>query len=119
MLISVKERTKEFGIRKAIGASPWIILRSVLLESILITSIFGYIGMLAGIGLTETVNYVMEMQSANGGGGQEMSIFKNPTIDTGIAIGATVVLIIAGTLAGFFPARKAVTIKPVEALNAK
>jgi putative ABC transport system permease protein len=119
MLISVKERTKEFGIRKAIGASPWTILKSVLLESILITSIFGYIGMLAGIGLTETVNYVMEMQSANSGGGQEMSIFKNPTIDTGIAIGATVVLIIAGTLAGFFPARKAVTIKPVEALNAK
>ena len=118
MLISVKERTKEFGIRKAIGASPASILKVVVLESIIITAVFGYIGMFLGIGLTEGINAMMEAQQS-AGGGDDMQVFTNPTVDLGIAIGATLTLVIAGTLAGFFPARNAVLIKPVTALSAK
>ena len=118
MLISVKERTKEFGIRKAIGATPASILKVVVLESIIITAVFGYIGMLLGIGVTEGINALMEAQQS-AGGSNDMQLFTNPTVDLGIAIGATLTLIIAGTLAGFFPARNAVLIKPVTALSAK
>ncbi|MCL2413440.1 MAG: ABC transporter permease [Bacteroidales bacterium] len=117
MLISVKERTKEFGIRKAIGASPMSILKVVVLESIIITTIFGYIGMLLGIGITEGIHALMEAQGASSGGGE--TLFTNPTVDLSIAIAATLTMIIAGTLAGFFPARNAVMIKPVTALTAK
>jgi putative ABC transport system permease protein len=117
MLISVKERTKEFGIRKAIGASPASILKVVVLESVIITAIFGYIGMFLGIGLTEGINTMLEAQQSADSG--DMTMFKNPTVDLGIAIGATLTLVIAGTLAGFFPARNAVRIKPVTALSAK
>ncbi|MDR2512141.1 MAG: ABC transporter permease [Bacteroidales bacterium] len=122
MLISVKERTKEFGIRKAIGAKPSTILKAIIIESILITAVFGYIGMFAGIGITELLNVVMEKMSAgvaasDGPGSGRM--FLNPTVNISIAIGATLVLIVAGTLAGFFPAKKAVSIKPVEALATK
>ncbi|MCL2041098.1 MAG: ABC transporter permease [Bacteroidales bacterium] len=114
MLISVKERTREFGIRKAVGATPFSILRLVVMESLLITTIFGYVGLVAGVAITETINYFMLQ---NGGGESGMVIFKNPTVDMGIAVSATVVLIIFGVLAGYFPARKAVKIKPIEALR--
>jgi putative ABC transport system permease protein len=121
MLISVKERTKEFGIRKAIGASPMSILKVVVLESVIITGVFGYIGMFLGIGLTEGINALMDMQQGAqfGDGGGTTTMFTNPTVDLGIAIAATLTLVIAGTLAGFFPARNAVRIKPVTALSAK
>jgi putative ABC transport system permease protein len=115
MLITVRERTKEFGIRKALGARPSSILRLIIFESLIITGVFGYIGMVLGIAVSETVSYVMEMSGQGGSG--EMSIFKNPTVDLGIVIAATVVLIIAGVLAGYFPAKKAVSIKPIEALR--
>jgi ABC-type transport system, involved in lipoprotein release, permease component len=118
MLITVKERTREFGIRKALGASPASILWLVILESILITTIFGYIGMVAGIGLTEYMNAVDGVKSFTIGG-MENTVYKNPTVDIDIAIKATVTLIVAGTLAGFFPARKAVKIRPIEALKAE
>ena len=118
MLISVRERTKEFGIRKAIGAKPSSILKLIIVESVLVTAIFGYIGMVTGIGLTELINYAMEMASAgSGGGGQETSIFRNPTVDLGTALSATAVLIVAGVFAGYFPARKAVKISAVEAMR--
>lgn len=118
MLITVKERTKEFGIRKALGARPWAILRSVLAESVIITLFFGYIGLVAGVAATEWMNVVS---------GQQVTEFLNfrfytfldPTIDIGIAFSALLTLIIAGLLAGFFPARRAVKIKPITALNAK
>jgi len=75
--------------------------------------LFGYIGMLAGIGVTELINYVLTAAS----GDAEFSVFTNPTVDLSIAAAATVVLIIAGVLAGYFPARKAVKISPIEALR--
>ena len=117
MLIAVRERTKEFGIRKAIGAKPSSILRLIILESVLVTAIFGYIGMVSGIGLTELINYLMEMASGGSGGGQETTVFRNPTVDLGTALAATGVLIAAGVLAGYFPARKAVKISAVEAMR--
>jgi putative ABC transport system permease protein len=118
MLITVRERTKEFGIRKAIGAKPSSILKLIIVESVLVTAIFGYIGMVSGIGLTELINYVMEMSGSNsGGGGQDMTIFHNPTVDLGTALAATAVLIVAGVLAGYFPARKAVKVSAVEAMR--
>ncbi|MCQ2204406.1 MAG: ABC transporter permease [Bacteroidales bacterium] len=109
MLITVKERTHEFGIRKALGAKPRQILALIIIESIVITSIFGYIGMVVGVGATELINTVVE--------NMESEAFTDPTVDMSIAIEATLTLIIAGTLAGFFPARKAVSIKPIEALR--
>ncbi len=117
MLVSVKERTKEIGIRKAIGAPPSSILKSIILESLLITAIFGYLGMLMGIGLTEAVNFVMEQAASGAGDEVQMSVFKNPTVDVTYAIFATVVLIISGVVAGYMPARRAVKIKPIEAMS--
>ncbi len=117
MLVSVKERTKEIGIRKAIGAQPSSILKSIILESLIITAIFGYIGMIMGIGLTEAINFVME-QSANGSGDEiQMTVFKNPTVNISYALFATGVLIVSGIVAGYMPARKAVKVKPIEAMN--
>ena len=112
MLITVKERTKEFGIRKSLGATPFSILKLILLEALLITSFFGYIGMIAGVGLTELIN-----SAISSGGNNDMSVFKNPTVDISVVIAATMVLIISGLLAGYFPAKKAVSIKPIEALR--
>lgn len=115
MLITVKERTREFGIRKAIGASPLSILKLVLLESIIITATFGYIGMLFGIGVTELANMVVEsINSASDGG---PVIFKNPTVDILTVIQATLVLIISGVTAGCIPAIRAVSISPIEAMR--
>jgi putative ABC transport system permease protein len=121
MLIVVKERTKEIGIRKALGATPSSIVGLILLESILITALAGYIGMFLGIGLMEGVNYLMEMQAqaqigANGDQG-EFRMFMNPTVDLRIAISAMLLLVGAGALAGYIPAKRASSIKPIEALR--
>ena len=117
MLITVKERTREFGIRKALGAKPLSILWLIIVESVTITTIFGYIGMVAGIGATEWMNNAFGNQTMVNGIWSE-TVFLNPTVDIGIAIQATLTLVIAGTLAGLFPARKAVSIRPIEALRA-
>lgn len=114
MLITVKERTREIGIRKAIGATPFSILRLIIMESIVITTIFGYIGLFGGVFITEILNVLMSQAGAEG---SDFVIFTNPTVDMGIAISATLVMILAGVLAGYFPARKAVKIKPIEALR--
>lgn len=123
MLITVRERTREFGIRKAIGAKPSSILGLIIVESVLVTAVFGYIGMVTGIGLTELINYGMEMSGMNGGGGgnpgEGTTVFRNPTVDMGIALAATGVLIVAGVLAGYFPARKATKISAIDAIRAE
>ena len=115
MLVTVKERTREIGIRKAIGAPPAHILFSIILESILITAIFGYVGMMAGIGITELVNMIMEQSAATNTSG--MSVFKNPTVNLNYVYLSTLIMIIAGIIAGYMPARKAVKIKPIEAMR--
>ena len=123
MLITVRERTREFGIRKALGAKPSSILQLVIIESIMITAVFGYIGMVLGIGLTELINYGMEMAGvgvSTGSPGKRdftPTIFRNPTVDLGISLMATGVLILAGVLAGYFPARKAVNVSAIEAMR--
>ena len=117
MLITVRERTHEFGIRKALGAKPRSILWLIIVESVTITTVFGYIGMVAGIGLTEWANTVFGSQTIDAGL-FEAKMFSDPTVDIRIAIQATLTLIVAGTLAGLFPALKAVTIRPIEALRA-
>lgn len=118
MLITVRERTREFGIRKAIGATPFSILKLIIIESILITAIFGYIGMILGVGVTEAVNYVMEtMNMGKASSEDDMAIFLNPTVNLGIALSATALLVVAGVLAGYFPARKAVKVTAIEAMR--
>jgi putative ABC transport system permease protein len=118
MLITVKERTREFGIRKALGARPASILWLIITESVAITALFGYLGMVAGIATTEYMNATLGGASVDIGIASQ-TYFINPTVDLGVAIRATLTLVVAGTLAGFFPARKAVKIKPIEALRAE
>jgi putative ABC transport system permease protein len=107
MLIVVKERTKEIGIRKAIGARPASIIWLILQESVLITAIAGYIGLVAGVGLLEVFTNMMPATD----------FFRNPGVNFKVAISATVMIIIAGAVAGFIPARKAANIQPVVALH--
>jgi putative ABC transport system permease protein len=116
MLIVVKERTKEIGIRKAIGASPSSVIGLILLESIMITTIAGYIGLVLGTGLMEMINYFM-IQSAGPATDQSETIFMNPTVDINIAIYSTLLLIVAGAIAGYIPAKRAASIKPIVALR--
>ena len=118
MLITVRERTHEFGIRKALGAKPRSILWLIIVESVVITTLFGYVGMVAGIGATEWMDAAFGSQTVDAGM-FEAKMFSNPTVDLGIAVQATVTLIVAGTLAGLFPARKATRIRPIEALRAE
>lgn len=117
MLITVKERTREFGIRKALGAKPRAILALVLAESIAITTLFGYIGMVAGIGVTELADSLLGSTTLDNGM-DNATVFTNPTVDMAVAVEATLTLIVAGAVAGFIPARKAVSVKPIDALNA-
>ncbi|MDA3930931.1 MAG: ABC transporter permease [Prolixibacteraceae bacterium] len=121
MLIVVKERTKEIGIRKALGATPGSIIGLVLLESILITTIAGYIGMFLGISIMEGINFMMEQQAqaqvGTSGDQGEFRMFMNPTVDLRIAVSAMLLLVSAGALAGYFPAKKASSVKPIEALR--
>lgn len=115
MLITVKERTHEFGVRKAIGATPWKIMKLVMSESVVITIFFGYIGMILGLVGCEVLDSTVGQQSLNLFG-EQIQMLKDPFVDVGTAVGATIVLIVAGTIAGAIPARKAAKVKPIEAL---
>ena len=117
MLITVKERTHEFGIRKAIGAKPWSILRLIITESVIITTIFGYIGMLLGIFANEYMDATIGHETIDTGL-FKATMFLNPTVGLDVCIEATLVMIIAGTIAGLIPAYKASRIRPIEALRA-
>lgn len=118
MLITVKERTHEFGIRKAIGAKPWSILRLIITESIIITTFFGYIGMILGIAANMYMDATIGHQQVDTGL-FEAAMFVNPTVGLDVCIQATLVMIIAGTVAGLVPARRAANIRPIEALRAE
>ena len=118
MLITVKERTHEFGIRKALGARPGSILKLIVTESVLITAFFGYIGMLLGMIACQILDMTVG-QSKMEIFGESFKMLENPTVGLSTAIGATIVLIIAGTVAGIFPAMKAAKVKPIEALRAE
>jgi len=110
MLIVVKERTKEIGIRRALGATPWAIRGQVLLESIVLTIISGMLGISLGALVIYAINKVLD---ANG----PVDMFSNPSVDISVVISALIILIISGLLAGFIPAQNAIKIKPVDALR--
>ena len=108
MLIVVKERTKEIGVKRALGAVPFQIISQIMLEAVFLTSISGYFGLVIGIGLLEALNAAI---------GDSGEMFTNPTVDLTVALKALTVLILSGAFAGLIPASKAVAIKPVEALR--
>ena len=118
MLITVKERTREFGVRKAIGAKPWSILKLIITESIIITSFFGYIGMVCGVAANEIMDATIGHTTVDTGL-FKAAMFVNPTVGIGTCIGATITIVIAGTIAGVIPAIKAARIRPIEALRAE
>ena len=118
MLITVKERTHEFGIRKAIGATPWSILRLIIIESIIITTFFGYIGMVLGIAANEYMNATIGNMKVDSGM-FTTTMFVNPTVGLDVCINATLLMVVAGTIAGLIPARKAAHVRPIEALRAE
>jgi putative ABC transport system permease protein len=113
MDITVKERTREIGIRKAIGATPASVLQLIILESIFITTCAGYVGIVLGVGLTELLGSLIKNQVEN------TTMFLNPTVDLGTVFGATFLLITCGVVAGLIPALKAVKVKPIEAMRAE
>ena len=117
MLITVKERTHEFGIRKAIGAKPWSILKLIIIESINITTFFGYIGMVLGVAANEYMDATIGHQQVDAGL-FKATLFVDPTVGIDVCIEATIVMIIAGTIAGLIPSLKAARIRPIEALRA-
>lgn len=118
MLITVKERAREFGVRKAIGAKPWSILKLIITESIIITSFFGYIGMVCGVAANEIMDATIGHTTVDTGL-FKAAMFVNPTVGIGTCIGATITIVIAGTIAGLIPAIKAARIRPIEALRAE
>ncbi len=113
MLITVKERTREFGVRKALGATPGSIISLVIQESIVLTMIAGYLGILVGVFCVEGLNAVLEAFNANA------EFFRNPTVPFSTIIVATLILVFSGLIAGLIPATHAANIKPIEALRAE
>ncbi|TAD97879.1 MAG: ABC transporter permease [Bacteroidetes bacterium] len=113
MLIVVRERTKEIGIRKALGATPFSIVSLIIQESVVITGIAGYMGLVFGAGLVELISVLMKKYELEG------QFFMNPEVDVEVAVTATMLLVFTGALAGMLPAIKAANINPVEALADK
>ncbi|MCX6273496.1 MAG: ABC transporter permease [Bacteroidetes bacterium] len=111
MLVVVKERTKEIGIQRALGATPVKIIGQIMTESVVLTILAGYLGLVAGVGLLEGLNYLMESS------GSASDMFLHPGVDFRVAMTALSILVIAGMLAGLIPARRAVTVKPIDALR--
>ena len=118
MLITVRERTRELAVRKAVGASRRSIISLVLTESVIVTVFFGYVGMVLGIGVIKLADRIVTAATDPMKTGVGSSVFLNPSVDLGIVLGATLIMVIAGLLAGYLPAKRAVSIKLVEALAA-
>lgn len=112
MLVIIKERTNEFGVRRAVGATPANVRTQIMLEAIILTSIAGFLGIIAGVWSLEGVNALIESQGDTGS-------FRNPAVDFNIVMIALVVLIISGALAGVLPANRALNVKTIEALRAE
>jgi putative ABC transport system permease protein len=115
MLVIIKERTQEIGVMRAIGATPRKVISQIIMESVFITTIAGYIGLVLGILLLEGLNKLLEMAAA---GGAEGIFIKNPEVNLSVAVACLIILIVSGAIAGYIPARKAVKIKPIDALRA-
>jgi putative ABC transport system permease protein len=113
MLIIIKERTKEIGIQRAIGATPWRVITQVITESVTLTAIAGSFGLVLGVFLLEMINKALAASASSDGGGA----LKNPEVDIRVAVTALIILIFSGIIAGLIPARKAVSMKPVDALR--
>jgi len=121
MLIVVKDRTREIGVRKALGATPYSVVSLIISEAVFITTLAGYFGMVLGVAIMEGIDFLVDQSIANApvstdAAGQPI-IFLNPNADIGIAIGATILLIVCGALAGLIPAIRASKIRPIEALR--
>lgn len=120
MLVTVRERTFEIGIRKALGASPRSVVMMILAEAVVITALFGYVGMCAGVGVMEGVNQylISSVEEADPGDiFSSISFFQDPTLDLSIVVSATAVLVVAGVIAGYIPARRAAKVKTIDALR--
>ena len=111
MLIIIKERTKEIGIQRAIGATPWKIMSQIIFESVFLTALAGYLGLVCGVAIVEGVNYLLVSSGA------DMEMFKHPEVDFGIAIKALIILVVSGVFAGMIPAYRAIKLKPIDALR--
>jgi len=111
MLIIVKERTKEIGVQRAIGATPARIISQIIMESVVLTAVAGYIGLVVGVGLIELINIALESS------GSDMAFFRHPSVDFGIAMTALGILVVSGAFAGLIPAQRAISIKPIDALR--
>ena len=113
MLVIVRERTKEIGIQRALGATPMKIIRQIVTESIFLNTVAGYTGLLLSAGLVELIGFFLGQIQA------DISYFKNPEINLKVAILALVILVVSGALAGLIPARRAISIKPIDALRSE
>jgi putative ABC transport system permease protein len=111
MLIVVRERTQEFGIQRALGATPWTVMSQLLMESVLLVTTAGYVGLFIGIGLVELINLALAKVS--------IGVFYNPQISLKIAFTSLIILIVSGLIAAIIPARKAVSMKPIDAIRSE
>ncbi len=111
MLVVVKERTREIGIQRALGATPFRVIGQIITESVVLTTFAGYFGLVVGVGLLELINYLLDSTGAN------TEMFVHPGVDFQVAVTALTILVISGALAGFIPAKRAVSVKPIDALR--
>jgi putative ABC transport system permease protein len=110
MLVIIKERTQEIGIQRAIGATPGTIIKHIVAESVFLTVMAGYIGLSLGVGILEVLNRILQA------GGDKL-FFRNPEINLTMALSALAVLVVSGIIAGLIPAKRAVSIKPIDAIR--
>ncbi len=111
MLVVVKERTREIGIQRALGATPRMVITQIITESVVLTTFAGYFGLVLGVGLLELINYLIESS------GSAAEMFLHPGVNFNVAVSALTILVISGALAGLIPARRAVSVKPIDALR--